>query len=442
MTDTQKRKMREELKQSILDKYSHKTPRKSIAEMVHPPSSFLSYERKSNEFSSGNGLSISCGKAFHVYDDDRDLFCDVTVVERVADDSDVGVEGDIGETRVRAFKGKVELRIDADLFQRKDRQRIQRSRRVSTERPMHECSSDIDLIEVNRTGDEVKSAMRHTLSGGKKTRGSLNMLSGVWNLRPDDGTDKNDVFESDEITGLNHIFSGVAEKDNEDNPFEISPNELTFIKKIGYGRHSSVYSGKFRNQDVALKVLKSRSPSDIKGFSQELFVISNFKSPDMVFFYGVCFKPYSVFVLSLADKGSLYDVLQTEEISFEDMCYIAFQIARGLLSFHSWTPELVHRDIKTKNVLVYNRYTVKLCDFGDSQAVIGDLEEMGNACGTLLYLCPEVYLGEPFTPKSDIYAFGILLWELTNQHYTGKYAMPYSNLKKYHRDYQLLAAVF
>jgi len=92
---------------------------------------------------------------------------------------------------------------------------------------------------------------------------------------------------------------------------------------------------------------------------------------------------------------------------------IAVQTARGISWLHNAQPSIIHRDLKTANLLYDAEGRIKVCDFGLSQSLITQyLQDNNFARGSPLYMAPEVMRGEPFTEKIDIYSFGLIIWEL------------------------------
>jgi len=128
-----------------------------------------------------------------------------------------------------------------------------------------------------------------------------------------------------------------------------------------------------------------------------------------------------------------------EELNWEIVFDIAIQVSNGLNSLHSWRPQVVHRDLKSRNILIENNWNVRLCDFGESRfAIVDNIQALTKMCGTYAYIAPEVYFGKPCSPKSDIYALGIVLWELANRSCKGIYQRPYSEFKQIKFDFQIV----
>jgi len=104
----------------------------------------------------------------------------------------------------------------------------------------------------------------------------------------------------------------------------------------------------------------------------------------------------------------------------------ASQIAKGLCALHWHSPQILHRDMKTLNVLIATDMTVRLADFGLSNfSSFSDAKEIKNK-GTAAYIAPEVIENEPFTGAADIYALGIVYFEMIYVTIHGKYQRPYA----------------
>jgi len=249
--------------------------------------------------------------------------------------------------------------------------------------------------------------------------------------------------DAKELTSLNMSFKDFKVSHLQ-HSWEIDASEILFVTKIGNGTNCTVYQGTYRNQLVALKVLKDINKKQMDIFKQELAVISSIRSPDVVFFFGACLEPKPLMVLGYCSMGSLYDVLSNPQIqiTWPIVNKIAMQTIRGLKSLHSWVPQIVHRDLKSRNILMEDNFQSKLCDFGESRFLTtNDLESLCKVRGTYAYISPEVYFGQAFTTKSDVYAFGVILWELCNRCCKGVYEAPYSEYKQFKFDFQIIVWV-
>merc|ERR1711871_1484218 len=164
--------------------------------------------------------------------------------------------------------------------------------------------------------------------------------------------------------------------------------------------------------------------------------MSSLRSPHVVFFYGACIQPSLCMVLEFCHRGSLYDVLvdPKEDISWRRLFRGAIDTMKGLTCLHYWKPVIVHRDLKTLNLLVDENYLVKVSDFGLSRfsgAEVPDKnqETLGKLRGTYAYCAPEVYFGQLYSPAADIFSMGVILWEMAYRCIMREYQQPYSEYK-------------
>jgi len=118
------------------------------------------------------------------------------------------------------------------------------------------------------------------------------------------------------------------------------------------------------------------------------------------------------------------------------------QLVQGLHVLHQWTPVVLHRDLKSLNFLVTDDWKIKICDFGSSREETQENKStLAKMRGTFAYGPPEVYLGNPYTAKSDIYSLGIVFWELLCRNVKGKYERPYAEHKNLVAGFQVILKV-
>lgn len=139
------------------------------------------------------------------------------------------------------------------------------------------------------------------------------------------------------------------------------------------------------------------------------------RHPNIVLFLGACIKPPNLgLVLEFCNKGSLWSVLQNHEISltWEDRKKIALDTAKGVYYLHSFNPPILHRDLKSLNLLLDDSFRTKLIDFGWTRKL--DIIMTGKI-GTYQWMAPEVISGLNYTEKADVFSFGIILWEIASR---------------------------
>ena len=188
---------------------------------------------------------------------------------------------------------------------------------------------------------------------------------------------------------------------------------------IGQGGVGSVYRGKdtTTNQPVAVKLLKREltvgDPEMVTRFKLEGEALRQLNHPNIVKMLGADeVDGVNYLVMEYVSGGSLRDVLQEQsKLSLQRVLYIALDIADALTRAHRL--RILHRDIKPDNVLMATDGTPRLTDFGMAR-MKGEpnITQDGAIVGTLAYLAPEVFRGETPDERSDIWAFGVMLWEM------------------------------
>ncbi|KAL2240568.1 serine/threonine-protein kinase HT1-like isoform X2 [Sesamum indicum] len=206
----------------------------------------------------------------------------------------------------------------------------------------------------------------------------------------------------------------------------VDPKLLFVGPKIGEGAHAKVYEGKYKNQNVAIKIVqRGETPEEIAKrearFGREVAMLSRVQHKNLVKFIGACKEPVMVIVTELLLGGTLRKFLVNLRPRCLDMRVaigFALDIARAMECLHSHG--IIHRDLKPENLLLTEDHkTVKLADFGLAREE--SLTEMMTAeTGTYRWMAPELYStvtlrrGEKkhYTHKVDAYSFAIVLWEL------------------------------
>ncbi|EPS67012.1 hypothetical protein M569_07763, partial [Genlisea aurea] len=118
-------------------------------------------------------------------------------------------------------------------------------------------------------------------------------------------------------------------------------------------------------------------------------------------------------VVEYLQGGALKSYLirnRRKKLAFKVVVKMALDVARGLSYLHS--QKVVHRDVKTENMLLDRTSTVKIADFGVARVEASNPNDMTGETGTLGYMAPEVLNGHPYNRKCDVYSFGICLWEI------------------------------
>ncbi|KAJ8008938.1 hypothetical protein DPEC_G00083610 [Dallia pectoralis] len=196
-------------------------------------------------------------------------------------------------------------------------------------------------------------------------------------------------------------------------PFEeIEYSDIEVEEVVGRGAFGIVCKAKWRGKDVAIKTIESES--ERKAFTVELRQLSRVNHPNIVKLYGSCSNPVCL-VMEYAEGGSLYNVLHNADPL---PCYSAshamswcYQCSQGVSYLHGMKPKaLIHRDLKPPNLLLVAGGTVlKICDFGTACDI---QTHMTNNKGSAAWMAPEVFEGNNYSEKCDVFSWGIILWEV------------------------------
>jgi serine/threonine-protein kinase CTR1 len=187
---------------------------------------------------------------------------------------------------------------------------------------------------------------------------------------------------------------------------------------LGQGAFGVVRRAVFGGTDVAVKTIAATRVGEaaVAEFRREASILSALRHPNIVLFLGTAvLEDGALAVVSeFMVRGSLHDLLHSAEpLDGAALLGIALDAAQGMEYLHLRSPPVVHRDLKSHNLLVGRGLVVKVSDFGlSSLQPAGGVDVMRTLCGTPCWMAPELLREEPYTHKVDVYSFGVVLWEL------------------------------
>lgn len=202
----------------------------------------------------------------------------------------------------------------------------------------------------------------------------------------------------------NVINSRQAEKQAATDPWEIPFEAIHDLKWLGSGAQGAVFLGTYREEFVAVKKVNKIGDTDIRH-------LKKLSHPNLVRFRGVCTKsPVYCLVMEYCPNGQLYEVLHNgRPIAPYTVVDWSKHIAAGMQYLH--TNKIIHRDLKSPNILIGCNDILKITDFGISKT-LGEHAAPMSFAGTVAWMAPEVIRQEPCSEKVDIWSYGVVLWEL------------------------------
>eukprot|EP01080_Neovahlkampfia_damariscottae_P000888 gene888-9799_t len=230
----------------------------------------------------------------------------------------------------------------------------------------------------------------------------------------------------------------------EGNDMELSENLITLKKKLGNGGFGNVYQGLLFNVDVAVKMIDLSSglldetidKQEYKSTMKEVEILRKLDHQNIVLYYGAYLSDSNsvCIVMEYVGNGTLRTIIKKLKKSNEKIYKkelkkkLIIGIANGMKYIHD--KNIIHQDLKPENILIGFDEKPKVADFGLSKLFDENCEKM--ITGTPQYTAPEILNGEPATKQSDIYSFGILLFELYSE------SKAYENIKNHFQIWKMV----
>ncbi|XP_071691099.1 G-type lectin S-receptor-like serine/threonine-protein kinase At4g27290 [Rutidosis leptorrhynchoides] len=198
-------------------------------------------------------------------------------------------------------------------------------------------------------------------------------------------------------------------------------NNFSERNKIGQGGFGSVYKGELSNgQEIAVKRLAEKSLQGVEELKNEIILIGKLQHRNLVKLLGCCIEgDETMLVYEYLPNKSLnnfiYDKPRRRQLTWRKRYHIIKGIARGLLYLHQDSRlRIIHRDLKTSNILLDSELNPKISDFGIARIFgTNQIQEMTKRIiGTYGYMSPEYAMNGHYSVKSDVYSFGVIVLEI------------------------------
>lgn len=290
---------------------------------------------------------------------------------------------------------------------------------MTSTKDCNECSKDSTMGITSPTSCVEPKELEHELGNRKilQPEGNDELLP-VIKQHPSSGSSIDNSHENSSSKG-DHDSSSVDSG--------IQWDELQLGEEVGQGSYAIVYRGLWNGSDVAIKVFLGNEYNEgtLLGYKKEIDIMRRLRHPNVLLFMGACYSHERLAIVTeFLPRGSLFKTLHrsNQVLDLKRRLRMAIDVTRGMNYLHRRNPPIIHRDLKSSNLLVDKNWTVKVGDFGLSRLKHATLVSAKSGLGTPQWMAPEILRNEPSNEKSDVFSFGVILWELMTV------SIPWNNL--------------
>ena len=194
----------------------------------------------------------------------------------------------------------------------------------------------------------------------------------------------------------------------------VEPSDIRLHERVAVGGFAEVFRGTWNGTTVAVKQLLERGPDVVHRLREEVVTLSKLRHPNLLLFMGWCASP-PLIATEFMRRGSLHTIFKRnlDNLGAPRTHHCAVCVAKGMQYLHSRNPPILHLDLKSPNILVDDKWRVKIADFGLARVRRNTLVSGKSGFhGTPEWMAPEMLRAEDYDEKADVYSFGVVLWEL------------------------------
>ncbi|XVF11237.1 hypothetical protein REPUB_Repub08aG0009100 [Reevesia pubescens] len=322
-------------------------------------------------------------------------------------------------------KLRTELRHVRGMYAIAQSETIDASRKLSTlsKRRLEETTKLKEISFEEETAKELARQEKEKYEAARREAENVKKCADIeTSLRQE--AEMKALQDAKEKEKLENALTGHVEQYQKFTWEEIVSATSSFSEelRVGMGAYGTVYKCMFHHTATAVKVLHSKENSRTKQFLQELEILSKIRHPHLLLLLGAC-PDYGCLVYEYMENGSLEDRLlrknNTPPIPWFERYRIAWEVATALVFLHNSKPEpIIHRDLKPANILLDHNFVSKIGDVGLSMMLSVDPSSTSTMykdtapAGTFCYIDPEYQRTGLISPKSDVYAFGMVILQL------------------------------